>query len=67
MDPLSIAGALVFGCLGLFAWQYGRRRSDARKLLAGAGLIGIGFFLDGWALWLAGLGLGLVAFIPAPK
>ncbi len=45
MSPLSLFLGVLYGCIGLAAWQYGRRAQRARHMGLGAVLMGFGFFV----------------------
>jgi len=64
VDPASLFAGLVFASLGFYSWQVGRRRSDARRLILGAVLVGLPLVLDGWAVWAVGGALGVFVFWP---
>ena len=61
----NLFAGVLFGALGVAAWQIGRRRDSARSMLAGAALWGFMFVTPaGWPTWAVGLALVALAFWP---
>lgn len=64
--PADLFAGVLFGSIGIAAWQIGRRRSSGRAMFAGAALIGFQFVTPpGWPTWAVGLTLSAVAFWPS--
>ncbi|MFZ5476306.1 MAG: hypothetical protein ACOZNI_05970 [Myxococcota bacterium] len=59
----SMFASVLFGCVGLAAWQIGRRRSSARAMVLGCALLGFTFVTPpGWPTWVVGAALTLLLF-----
>ena len=66
MDSATLFAGVVFGCGGLAAWQFGRRRQSARHMVLGLVLMGFPYVVpEGW-MWTWGTGsfLTLMLFWP---
>lgn len=65
LSPSGLFAGVLFGCIGLAAWQIGRRRQEARPMVAGAALLGFMMVTPaGWPTWVVGAALTALAFWP---
>lgn len=62
-EPGALAGMVLFSMLGLWAFKEGRREANIKLLLMGIALVGYSYFTpQTWVVWVAGIGLTVVAF-----
>ena len=65
LSASGLFAGVVFGCVGMAAWQVGRRRQQARPMLLGCALMGFTFVTpSGWTTWAVGAALTLFCFWP---
>ena len=57
--PILFAG-LIFGCIGMGAWMYGKRQSSAAHMILGVALIAYPYFTANLII-LYGVGIALTA------
>ena len=58
--PAYLLGMVVFGCLGLWAWSFGKRRSKPRTRWLGLALMLYPYLVSNtWILYAAGAALCL--------
>ena len=65
LSPASLFFGLLFGAIGFAAFQIGRKRADARKIVLGIALMGLTFVAGGdWWAWLLAAGMTGLLFWP---
>lgn len=65
LSPALLFLAILFGCIGLAAFQYGRRVQQARPMILGVALLGLGFLVqDVWINGIVGSVLVVLLFWP---
>lgn len=66
MPDISMSGlfaGVLFGALGLFGWQVGRRQQSAGKMIVGVCLMVFSWVIpDGWMTWVVGAALTATLF-----
>jgi hypothetical protein len=65
MDPGTLFAGVIFGCIGLAAWQIGRKQQSGRQMLLGFALMGFPYVTPaGWPTWAVGALLTVLVFWP---
>ncbi len=62
LDFYTILYGVLFGLVGIAAWQYGRRQASGRHMLLGVALMCYGYFVPG-KLWSLLVGVVLTALL----
>ena len=60
MDFSSLFAGIVFGALGLAAWQIGRKQQSLPRMIVGVALMGFSYLAPS-AAWTWGIGILLTA------
>lgn len=65
LSPSNMFAGVLFGCIGLAAWQIGRKRESPRAMVLGVVLMVFTFAVPpGFWTWVVGIALSVFCFWP---